>query len=338
MRRLPLVALLALAVVLAGCGGFTVPAEQTPTERATVEQSPAERTVADPGGETAVGAPSAGPLPEETIEVTVTAVVDGDTIRVRYDNGTEDTVRLVGVDTPEVNAENDPAEFEGIPTTAAGTECLRGAGIDASNFAKTHLLGETAEIAFDPATERRGYYDRLLAYVVVDDRLFNYRLVATGHARVYDESPFTRKDRFLEAESAAREARLGLWQCVDPGSVDRSTPTVTASESGLVVAGVHADAEGNDNENLNGEYVVFANRGDDAISLSGWTVTDGADHRYTFGDYALAPGERVTLYTGSGSDTERERYWGASGAVWNNGGDTITVRDADGTVVLERSY
>ncbi|WP_135303852.1 lamin tail domain-containing protein [Haloarcula amylovorans] len=329
MRRLPFAALLALTVVLAGCGGFTMPAEQTATP---------QRTAANPGGETAAGVPSAGPLPEGRTTVSVTAVVDGDTIRIEYDNGTRDTVRLVGVDTPEVNAENDPAEFEGVPTTAAGSECLRGAGIDASNFAKNRLLGETVEIAFDPATERRGYYDRLLAYVVVDDRLFNYRLVTTGHARVYDESPFTRKDRFLEAESAAREARKGLWQCVDPDSVDRSTPTVTVSESGLVVAGIHADAEGNDNENLNDEYVVFANRGDDSISLSGWTVTDGADHRYTFGESTLAPGERVTLYTGSGSDTERERYWGANGAVWNNGGDTITVQNADGTVVLERSY
>jgi len=55
----------------------------------------------------------------------------------------------------------------------------------------------------------------------------------------------------------------------------------------------------------------------------------------------------VTLYTGSGTDTETARYWGASGAVWNNGasgavwnngGDTVTVRTSGGDVALQRAY
>ncbi|MBX0348847.1 lamin tail domain-containing protein [Haloarcula pellucida] len=321
MRRVPSGVVVALLVVLAGCTGFGVPADSARTPDST-----------------AVGVPNAGPLPETTTDVSVTAVVDGDTIRIEYANGTRDTVRLVGVDTPEVTAENDPPEFEGVPDTEAGASCLRDAGVAASNFAKERLLGETVGLAFDPDTDRRGYYDRLLAYVVVDDRLFNYRLVATGRARVYDESPFSRKDRFLAAESAAREARSGLWGCVDPAAVDRTTPTVTASESGLAVTDIHADADGNDNENLNDEYVVLANRGDAPLSLTGWTVADEAGHVYTFRNYTLGAGENVTIHTGSGTDTRRDRYWDRTGAVWNNGGDTVVVRDADGRVVLERSY
>lgn len=52
----------------------------------------------------------------------------------------------------------------------------------------------------------------------------------------------------------------------------------------------------------------------------------------------LAPGVRLTLYSGRGVDTESEPYWGSSGAIWNNAGDTVTVRDASGAVVAERSY
>ncbi|WP_254272450.1 lamin tail domain-containing protein [Haloarcula marina] len=304
----------ALAVALAGCGGITI-AEPTPQR----VQSTADE-------------PSAGPLPDPATEASVVAVVDGDTIRVAYPNGSEDTIRLLGVDTPEVHAENDPAEFEGVPDTEAGRECLRAAGGDASNFAKDGLLGETVGVVGDPNADRRDRYDRRLAYVVVDDRLFNYRLVATGHARVY-ESDFSRLDRFHEAERTAREARRGLWTCLDSSAATR-----TPGDSPLAVAEIHADAAGNDNENLNDEYVVFENRGDSPLSLAGWTVGDAAGHTYAVGDVTLDPGERVTLYTGSGTDTADSLYWDADGAIWNNGGDTVVVRDADGRVVLERSY
>jgi len=180
----------ALALVVAGCGGAPVSETGTP----------------DSG---------AGPLPSDTVEATVTDVVDGDTIRIRYPNGTEDTVRLIGVDTPEVHTANDPTEFEGVPDTGAGRDCLRRAGRDATEFATDALLGEAVGIAVDPDTDRRDRYDRLLAAVVADDRPFNYRLVAAGHARAYTESPFSRKDRFLDAERRTREDRRGLWRCVD---------------------------------------------------------------------------------------------------------------------------
>lgn len=185
MRRAQAVVALALLTVAAGCAGVT----PVTGDRA-----------------------STGP-PAETTAVTVTAVVDGDTIRIAYGDGTRDTVRLIGVDTPEVNTANEPAEFEEVPDTEAGADCLRAAGANATNVANEALLGERVGIATDPNLDRRGYYDRLLAYVVVDGRLFNYRLVADGHARVYD-SEFTRRGNFTAAETAARGDRRGLWRCV----------------------------------------------------------------------------------------------------------------------------
>jgi len=305
----------ALLVLLAGCTGLAP-------------------TAADGGP---AGPPSVD-LPAGTTEVSVTAVVDGDTIRIAYDNGTTDTVRLVGVDTAEVSSENDPTEYEGVPDTAAGAACLDAAGRNATNFAVNELLGDTVGVATDPNLDRRGYYDRLLAYVVDDGRLFNYRLVETGHARVYTESDFSREGSFVAAETTAREERRGLWQCADPDAATFETATATVSESGLALVEINADAAGNDNENLNDEYLVFANRGDEALDLTGWTVTDEADRTYTFDGVELAPGDRVTLHTGSGTDGDGDVYWGRSGAVWNNGGDTVTVRDAAGQRVLSQSY
>ncbi|MFC6991542.1 lamin tail domain-containing protein [Haladaptatus sp. GCM10025707] len=106
----------------------------------------------------------------------------------------------------------------------------------------------------------------------------------------------------------------------------------------FVVKEVHEDAEGPDGDNLNDEYVVFENTGEEALDLSEWTVRDEAGKTYTFEDLTLAPGATVTLYTGSGTDSATERYWGAGSPVWNNDGDTVTVTDAEGGVVVEVTY
>ncbi|MFC5972924.1 lamin tail domain-containing protein [Halomarina salina] len=122
-------------------------------------------------------------------------------------------------------------------------------------------------------------------------------------------------------------------------AADGGTQEGPASSAGdLRLVEVHADAEGHDGDNLDDEYVVFENAGEGALDLSGWTVRDEAGHEYTFGDVTLEPGERVTLHTGSGSDTESDLYWGSDGPLWNNDGDTVTVETANGVRVLSESY
>ena len=75
--------------------------------------------------------------------VTITRIVDGDTVKFEYKNGTQDTGRLLGVDTPEVHIKNDPSEFEGVPNDSAGSSCLRDWGHKASEFANTELAEKT---------------------------------------------------------------------------------------------------------------------------------------------------------------------------------------------------
>lgn len=144
--------------------------------------------------------------------VVVTEVVDGDTVQIAYQNGSTDTVRLLGIDAPEIRADNDPREFEGIPDTKAGETCLRDAGQNATAYLVAALEGKQVSLVFDAQADRRGYYDRLLAYVYVNGSNVNHRLVVRGHARVY-ESEFTVKDRFYSAESRAQLAYRNLWQC-----------------------------------------------------------------------------------------------------------------------------
>lgn len=115
-------------------------------------------------------------------------------------------------------------------------------------------------------------------------------------------------------------------------------PTSNTTES-LTVEEIHADAAGDDRDNLTDEYVVFSNTGDAVIDLSGWTVRDEAGKTYTFPDGVdVAPGESLTLHTGSGTDTESDLYWGMGSPVWNNAGDTVIVTNSEGTEILRESY
>ncbi len=314
-RRLSTV-LVATVLLLAGCGGLSLPA----TPDAGPENPTASPTVADDPGVPADG---------ETWRATVTRVVDGDTVEVRYGNGTGDTVRLVGVDTPETYGATNPAEFEGVPENESGRACLADAGERASRALGEWVEGERVTLVHDPSTDVRDRYDRLLAYVVADDANLNYRLVARGHGRVYD-TEFTLANRFYAAESTARRSASGLWTCADPVSRDAT--------DGLRLR-VVADAPGNDNENRNGEFVVIENVANESRDVGNWSLSDAAGHEYGFPADASIPADgTVTVYSGSGADNATAFYWGSEGAVWNNDGDTATLRDANGTVVVQREY
>jgi micrococcal nuclease len=71
-------------------------------------------------------------------------------MEVRFPNGEIDTLRLLGVDTPETSGQNDPAEFEGIPETTAGRDHLATWGDRATVFATDELDGEQVRIETDP--------------------------------------------------------------------------------------------------------------------------------------------------------------------------------------------
>lgn len=308
----------------------------SPTSISHEESTRSSKTPEQTSQQTSKSTPRSSSWTKTT--VTIVRIVDGDTVEFTYQNGTKDTGRLLGVDTPEVHTENDPAEFEGIPNTDTGASCLRDWGHKASEFARSELAGERVTIMLDEREGPRGYYGRLLIYIRDDGKLFNYRLVKQGYARVYD-SDFTKQDRFYTAESNAQKNGIGLWECRQGQQTTQSPAEHGGSEGTLEVARLHIDAAGNDHDNLNEEYIVFENTGGEPLDLSGWTIADEAGH-----DYSVPPGvtvksgETVTLYTGSGSNSVSKLYWESRSAIWNNGGDTIIITNEDGTVVLQKEY
>ena len=101
---------------------------------------------------------------------------------------------------------------------------------------------------------------------------------------------------------------------------------------------------GDDCNNLNGEYVSLKNICDHPCDVTGWTVEDKIEARkpYRFPARTIVPQATVTLHTGCGTDSSFEAYWCSSGypcnAVWNNDGDTLTLRESGGFKCLEDTY
>lgn len=163
---------------------------------------------------------------------TVTRVIDGDTVEVKFSDGTVDTVRLIGVDTPETTlSKTDPPEF-GFSDTTQSRDHLFNWGKEAESFANNELGGKQVRVVTDPEGDRRGSFGRLLAYIYYDGGTnFNQELVETGHARRYDDSSFTLRDKLGSIEEEAQSNNRGLWD-FDGGD---ATPTTTSEDGGDVV-------------------------------------------------------------------------------------------------------
>jgi hypothetical protein len=128
------------------------------------------------------------------------------------------------------------------------------------------------------------------------------------------------------------------------GAVDRSVPLFSAyagevPASPLDLADVTADPPGDDRTTLAAETVTLANRGDEPLTMTDWTLRDRAERTYAFPDgFTLDAGATVTVHTGAGTDTEADLFWDAGRPVWNNRGDTVVVVDAAGVERLRASY
>jgi hypothetical protein len=97
-------------------------------------------------------------------------------------------------------------------------------------------------------------------------------------------------------------------------------------------------ADNGSNTSLNAEYVVIVNRGSHQVTLTGWTLRDRSAHVFRFPTFTLGAGAKVTIHTGTGSDNAHNLYWASDGYIWNNDGDTATLRRPSGVLVDRCSY
>ncbi|TWT04826.1 thermonuclease family protein [Planomicrobium sp. CPCC 101079] len=176
----------------------------------------------------------------DQIDVEVTSVIDGDTIKIMF-QGKEETVRYLLVDTPETNH----------PTL--GEQPL---GKDATQENKRIIESGDVSIEFDVG-DRFDDYGRLLAYIYVDGESVQEQMLKSGLARVaYVYPPNTRYvDEFEEAEQQARDAGTGIWE-FENYSTDRgfNADAYGATNSPKKESSGKCDIKGNINRNGNKIY------------------------------------------------------------------------------------
>ena len=148
------------------------------------------------GGLLAGGDEDGGGVDELAVTGRVIDVVDGDTVRVRMGDRTE-TVRYLGVDTPETVKPGTPVQ------------CF---GKQAGEYNRRLVEGRKVRLRY--SVERRDRYGRLLAYVYVDGsrRSVNADLIARGYGEELVIPPnVEHAERYRRLEQQARDRRLGLW-------------------------------------------------------------------------------------------------------------------------------
>ncbi|WP_238392108.1 DUF4350 domain-containing protein [Halorussus amylolyticus] len=210
--------------------------------------------------------------PEETYAVTVEEVLDGDTVKVTFDDGTTENVRILGTDTAETASNSQferVQEWEGIQDT----DYLEARADDATQFGKDELtVGGTVDLVFDDNEPVRDVFDRILGYLYYDntgdgsrDTNYNYQLVKEGHARVYDSS-FAMHSEFLDAERTARANGTQIWAKSDPDASEEirddpveelffpKTASVRTTGGGLGDSRVPVYAESSATQTLDGGH------------------------------------------------------------------------------------
>mgnify|MGYP001566104521 CR=1 FL=1 len=153
------------------------------------------------------------------IESQVIRVIDGDTIVVALDHKPE-TIRLIGINTPETVAPNRPVQ------------CF---GPEASTYLKNLLADRVVQLETDDSQDNRDKYNRFLRYVFLPNSLplqampagrhggvrggrdeihINQLLVEQGYAREYTfnkKNPYNYQAEFRAAQKLAKKNKLGLW-------------------------------------------------------------------------------------------------------------------------------
>lgn len=174
-KKMPLWAVLIVALFLGAQYMGWIPGGPTDT---SVQQATHESTGAQPG------------------TYSINHFVDGDTIAVNM-NGKTETIRMIGVDTPETHKPHTPVQCYG-PAAAAYTKQIIGSG--------------SVRLEADSQSTNRDRYNRLLRYVYTSDgKLVEAELIKNGYGFAYTQFPFGKSDEFVQLQTDAKAGNKGLW-------------------------------------------------------------------------------------------------------------------------------
>jgi endonuclease YncB( thermonuclease family) len=295
-----LVALVAFVVLLTACtDGDTTESTVTDSEPEAVPETTTTQATLPP---------------DDTERAVVEGVLDGDSLRVILNGGSEE-IRLLGINAPERD------------------ECFA----EEARSTLTNLVAgvEVAMLAGEEDRDRNG---RLLRYVYIEGTagptLVNETLLRDGFAVAIQDGHELQAE-FKDLENRSYASGIGMWATFACGQPEGGAP----DRPQLRVADVSYDPAGDDTGSLDDEWVEIVNESYGTVNMSGWTVRDeSSSNRFVLPSTSVNPGNTLRIVTGCGTDGGGILHWCSDTPVWNNDGDTVILQDELGNTVDHWPY
>ena len=212
---------------------------------------------------------------------------DGDTFDVIIEGnhpGLEhnETVRLLGIDAPELDREKGPAK-------------------EALNHLSARLEGKRLYLVFDE-DRKRDSFCRLLAFVCLKDgTCINSELLIKGYARLYTRQGNCLYDEFSVLQDRAIKKRIGLWEPGKKGVFIIYIYNRGKEEYLLLANGTSRNIDIS-------EWYIQDEYGDKLIIPEDTAITPGENIKLRSGKAAL--------------DSTGTVFYFETGNIWNNNSDT----------------
>jgi len=248
--------------------------------------------------------PPSGPPPTEA---RVASVYDGDTFTLE----TGDKIRLKWVNTPELR----PKEAYGV---------------DAKELTQRLVLDERVKLVLDGPNPRDSYGRVIAGVTLPSGGDLSLELIRAGYGHLFIIPPdHADLSAHLAAQAEARAARRGIW----------STESYFGA---LHLTSFHANASGDDFQNVNGEYARICNISTESVDLSQFRIQTRTGTSYALPKMDIPPGHTVMVRSGKGSPQDDPRfqleaYLGSDTPIWSDAYDVITIVDSQGRTVDQRA-
>lgn len=234
--------------------------------------------------------------------VRVKQVYDGDTILL--EDGRK--IRYLGINAPEFQ---EPFYLK------------------AKRFNESLVLGREIRLELDQ--ENTDLYDRVLAYVYVEDQMVNARMVQQGLAHAFFIGSNRKHNAlFLRLQAEAKQRKIGIW-------------SARARAKELKITSIHPFDPSQPDPYRS--YVRITNLSDRTIRLAGYMLSNESGQQYLFPDMSVEPGYTVIVTSKSGTDGvdstgQAVAHWTMQDSVWNPKEDTAFLTDPAGAVVDQFHY
>jgi len=232
------------------------------------------------------------------------SVEDGDTIRVRLEtNKSVRNIRLIGIQAFE---EKTDKNLHAACGAKQATQELR----------KILKKGDWLQLrSVKSNSKNRG---RLYRSVFKADK--------NGQYTINVQTELLRKGLVLwlpdKIESANNQInRLAMQEAIDNRRNIWSGILCKKSSTQNILLGlaINHDASGDDNFNVNGEYVLIENGSSSLVNLEGWTLRDTSQRSFKFPKNSLIqPGQRITVKAGFGDNTAAEFFMNSPTPMFEN--------------------